>query len=379
MSKEMPPNSPGIPEVPTSELLSSLESLPEHRPYILTIDGPAAAGKEPLSKMIARSLNFCHLDRGAIFRSVTYSLQKNGISISNEAEVANHLKDLPLELQYTDHEVEIKYEKKDVTPHIRTQEVDATVHLVSPQKAVREYVDNLIRTILKDAPRGIIIDGRDTGTEVVPDANMKIFLWAPLESRAHRRQTEYFLKDHGKRPDFSDIALAIKRRDFADFTRGDSQLRIPDNAIRIDRENIPTHILARFLTNIIRQEHFPKDAIRTPQTPQKVGTMAMYWTLDEGDSDEESQTLIHLQKRYPLNEVENIDAVSYDPLIQFARNEGLPISIKAERVDKGNSCGWELITEIHNILPSHHKSLPLEYPIPDIPLTKSAFSWNNLY
>jgi cytidylate kinase len=193
--------------------------------YKLAIDGPAGSGKSTISSLIAKKLGWTHIDTGAMYRAVTLLAIELGIDLSDEAsyrflETFNIHYDL-------DH---IFINERDVTEDIRSDKVTKNVSLVSSFPYVRK---KLVDLQMKAATKGnIVMDGRDIGTVVLPNANLKVFLTANVEERAKRRFKEQVKK--GKEMDIHKVYEDILNRDQKDTTRKESPLKIADDAIVLD-------------------------------------------------------------------------------------------------------------------------------------------------
>jgi cytidylate kinase len=193
--------------------------------YKLAIDGPAGSGKSTISSLIAKKLGWTHIDTGAMYRAVTLLAIELGIDLSDEAsyhflETSNIHYDL-------DH---IFINERDVTEDIRSDKVTKNVSLVSSFPYVRK---KLVDLQMKAATKGnIVMDGRDIGTVVLPNANLKVFLTANVEERAKRRFKEQVKK--GKEMDIHKVYEDILNRDQKDTTRKESPLKIADDAIVLD-------------------------------------------------------------------------------------------------------------------------------------------------
>lgn len=193
--------------------------------FQVAIDGPAGSGKSSISNIVAKSLGFTHIDTGAMFRAVCLEAINRKINLENENEY-----------EFVD-VIDIKYLKGktylngcDVTDEIRKPYISNNVSVVSKFKRVRDKMLYFQRQSAKDGL--VLMDGRDIGSVVLPNANLKIFLTASAEERAKRRYKELSLK--GENVDFDEILKAIKERDFKDSTRAIAPLIAANDAIVID-------------------------------------------------------------------------------------------------------------------------------------------------
>lgn len=200
---------------------------------IVAIDGPAGTGKSSTSKAVAAKLGLGYLDTGAQYRAITWWMLNNGIDVDDAIAVADAAAK-PVIVSGTDPAAPtITVDGLDAAGPIRTQEVTAAVSAVSAVPEVRALITDLQRSIAAEAPEGIVVEGRDIGITVLPDADLKIFLTASPEARAARRSGE--LK--GKEAQATDLAAtreALIKRDAADSGRKTSPLAKADDAVEVD-------------------------------------------------------------------------------------------------------------------------------------------------
>ncbi len=196
---------------------------------VITIDGPAGAGKSTISKELARKLSFIYLDTGALYRAVAYSLDKKRVSTGDE-NLASFLKDMKIELKEEAGQLHVYLDGEDVTKKIRTEVIGLLASKVSALPIVREALFSLQRECA--AAGGVVAEGRDMGTVVFPDAEIKFFLDASVEERARRRYTE--LLERGDCPCLENIRNDIILRDDQDRGRSIAPLRAAATAIVID-------------------------------------------------------------------------------------------------------------------------------------------------
>lgn len=194
--------------------------------HIIAIDGPAGSGKSTIAKIIAKKENLTYLDTGAMYRMVALYFFENNVDFDNDFEVKLNLDKIKIDIQKD----RFILNGKDVTEEIRTPRVNGLVSLVAKIKRVREKLVELQRTISRG--KNVILDGRDIGTVVFPNAGLKIFLVASAEERAKRRLNEY--KEKGIEEDYEAVLANIKERDRIDSTREESPLKKAEDAIEID-------------------------------------------------------------------------------------------------------------------------------------------------
>lgn len=199
--------------------------------YSVAIDGPSGAGKSTLAKAAAAALGICYVDTGAIYRTIGYGVYCRGIDPSDAAAVAAVLPEMRLELHYDQAGLQrMKLAGRDVTEEIRLPEMSKYASKVSAIPAVRDFLLELQRDQARR--RSVIMDGRDIGTVVLPDATVKIYLTASCEVRAKRRFDE--LVQAGKEIAYEQVLDDIVQRDYNDAHRAVSPMRQADDAVRVD-------------------------------------------------------------------------------------------------------------------------------------------------
>lgn len=201
---------------------------------IVTIDGPAGSGKSTTARRVAARLDFVYLDTGAMYRAVALAFLRRGAAATPEgAETV--LPDLDVGVQYVSDTMKVFLNDEDVTEHIRSSEVGAVVSQVSTLEPVRAYMVEEQRRIGREQDErhgGVVLDGRDTGTVVFPDAPVKIFMVADLDERARRRLQEY--ERAGEDVSFEEVRAELEARDRKDRSRDIAPLRRPEDAITLD-------------------------------------------------------------------------------------------------------------------------------------------------
>lgn len=209
---------------------------------IIAIDGPAGAGKSSAAKGVSRLLDVDYIDTGAMYRALTWWMLEHDVDIDDPASVASHANDPRVEITWNLDQPRVCVDDIDVTAAIREQQVSARVSQVSAVPAIRSRLVQMQRAMASEsarAGRGVVMEGRDIGTVVLPDATVKVFLTADVGVRAARRAAE----DHARNPDSSaghlDSALAnLKDRDAIDSSRATSPLAMASDAIRIDATDL---------------------------------------------------------------------------------------------------------------------------------------------
>lgn len=213
--------------------------------FIVTIDGPAGAGKSSVAKRLAKRLGIRYLDTGAIYRAVAYFMNKRGIALVEEGKIAEALAGLDLRMGTEG----IFIGDEDVTVAIRTPQVDKIVSAWSALKIVRDALLGLQRDQAKYG--SLIVDGRDTGTVVFPCADLKFFLTASPEARAERRYKELLKK--GEAVSYKEVLSRMYERDRADSSRAIAPLREPVGALRIDTSSMSEEEAVNQLIFIIQR------------------------------------------------------------------------------------------------------------------------------
>ncbi len=215
----------------------------------IAIDGPAGAGKSSTAKLVAKKLGYIYVDTGALYRTVgLYSIRK-GIDTKNAEKVIATLPDVKVELKFVDGAQHVFLNGEDVSDAIRTPEASMGASNVSAIPKVREFLFDLQRKIA--AENDCIMDGRDIGTVVLPNADVKIFLTTSVEERANRRYKEMIEK--GEEADYNDILEDIKKRDYQDSHREIAPLKQADDAIYVDNGGYNLEDGAEDLLRIIKE------------------------------------------------------------------------------------------------------------------------------
>lgn len=205
-----------------------------HKNFIIAIDGFSSCGKSTVAKAIAKKLNFVFVDSGAMYRAVTLYFLRNNVNLDNDNEVENALKDIHIDfIPQVDYN-QIFLNGEDITKEIRLMDVSEKVSEVSAIKQVRTAM--VAQQQQLGARRNIVMDGRDIGTTVFPDANLKIFMTASPLIRAQRRFDE--LTNKGEIVTLDEIVENLEHRDHLDSTREESPLRQAEDAIVLDNSNL---------------------------------------------------------------------------------------------------------------------------------------------
>lgn len=196
----------------------------------IAIDGPAAAGKSTIAKITASKLGYTYIDTGAMYRALTYKALQSHINVNDDEALSKLLNEITIELLPSENGQLVKVDGEDITEAIRSQEVTSQVSAAAAQPKVRKMMADKQRQ-LADA-EGVVMDGRDIGTAVLPNAELKIFMTASVEERASRRYAENMKR--GINRSMEELCQDISSRDKADTERVASPLKQADDAIYID-------------------------------------------------------------------------------------------------------------------------------------------------
>ncbi|WP_295235628.1 (d)CMP kinase [Veillonella sp.] len=199
----------------------------------VAVDGPAGAGKSSISKVVAKKLGYLYIDTGAMYRAVTWAVLQKGITPTDEAAVTALLSTLTLRLEPTDEAFTVFVNGDDVTEAIRSQAVNQAVSQIASIKAVRQFLVAQQRAMATSG--GVILDGRDIGSVVLPKAELKIYLTASVDARAKRRWLE--TKDK-ETISLEDIKASVMARDEMDTNRKESPLVCVPEAIVVNSDNL---------------------------------------------------------------------------------------------------------------------------------------------
>ncbi len=217
----------------------------------IAIDGPAGAGKSSISKELAKKLNYIYVDTGAIYRSLAYTALKNKLNTKTDIEKISDLaRECKIDLKYIDNVQHIFVDNNDVTGFIRTPEVSKGASDVSAIPQVREALLSIQRDIA--SKNNVLMDGRDIGTVVLPDATIKLFLTASIDERAKRRYKE--MMEKGVKCNFDDIKADIAYRDDQDSNRPVAPLKPADDSVIFDNSNYNFEESVEYLYKLIKEK-----------------------------------------------------------------------------------------------------------------------------
>ena len=233
---------------------------PPNQKLVIAIDGPAGSGKSTTARALARRLNYIYLDTGAMYRAFTLKVLREGIDLQDEEALSRLARQTDIHLKPTEDNLRVFLDGEDVTERIRTPEIDRAISLVSRVKGVRERMVELQRELGKRG--GIVAEGRDIGTVVFPQADLKIFLVATPEARARRRLKD--LKAQGIEASLEEVLADIQRRDALDSTRAVSPLKKADDAVELDTSSLTIPQQVEAILKLVEEKR--KEKTRKPKT-----------------------------------------------------------------------------------------------------------------
>ena len=211
----------------------------------IAIDGPSASGKSTIAKELCKELEYKHLDTGAMYRCVALKVVRTGTDYNKDERMKELLRDTKIDFTP---EGGVLLDGEDVSKEIRTDEISMMASNVSTRKVVREFLVDLQQEIAKD--KGYVMDGRDIGTVVLPDAEVKIFLVASVETRARRRYLEN--QKRGIKCNLRELKEELVERDYQDTHRKESPLKKAPDAIEIDTSEMTIDEVTDTVLNIVR-------------------------------------------------------------------------------------------------------------------------------
>lgn len=211
----------------------------------IAIDGPAGAGKSTIAKLVAEKLGYVYVDTGAMYRSIALYFLSNNIDSEVEDAVVSACANINIEIKYEDGVQQVYLNGENVSVAIRQEAVGNMASKVAAKKPVRDLLLQLQRDIA--ASTDVIMDGRDIGTFVLPNAEVKIYLTASVATRAKRRYDQ--LVEKGETPDIAKIEADIEQRDYQDMNREIAPLKQADDAIYLDTSNMTIDEVVEFICN----------------------------------------------------------------------------------------------------------------------------------
>ena len=202
--------------------------------FNVAIDGPAGAGKSTIARAVAKKKGFIYVDTGAMYRAMALFMLREGVDPADAAAIADKCKEADITIQYVDGEQVVLLNGENVNAYLRTEEVGNMASTTSAQPAVRTKLVELQQALATKSD--VIMDGRDIGTVVFPDAELKLFVTASPEVRAKRRVDE--LEAKGIPASYEEVLENVKKRDYIDSTREESPLRQADDALVLDNSHM---------------------------------------------------------------------------------------------------------------------------------------------
>lgn len=200
----------------------------------IAIDGPAGAGKSTVAKKVAKELSFVYVDTGAMYRAMAFYLLKKGVDRGNPDEIGEACQDAEISIEYQNGEQIVLLDGENVNAYLRTEEVSGMASVSSAVPRVRAKLLDLQRKLARTM--SVVMDGRDIGTTILPDADVKIYLTASSLTRAKRRYLEY--QEKGEKCDLAEIQKTIEERDHRDMTREISPLCQAEDAVLVDSSEL---------------------------------------------------------------------------------------------------------------------------------------------
>lgn len=216
----------------------------------IAIDGPAGAGKSTIAKAVAKRLGMIYLDTGAMYRSVAYYVLEHGADVNDERAVEALLPGIEMDIRYENGMQQIYVSGKNVTPYLREPHMSKAASDVSALPCVRYKMVELQREFA--ASHDVVLDGRDIGTFVLPDANCKFFMTASPEERAKRRFKE--LTEKGSVCTFEEVLADINKRDYNDSHRAVAPLKQAEDAVRIDTTDMSIDQVTECVERIVKEK-----------------------------------------------------------------------------------------------------------------------------
>lgn len=218
--------------------------------YSIAIDGPAGAGKSTIAKLLAKKMGYIYVDTGAMYRAMAVHFSKNAIDADNEDVVNDAVKSVDINITYSDGVQQVILNGENVTSLLRTEETGRMASKTSKYPSVRKKLVDIQRQLA--GKENVIMDGRDIGTVVLPDAFCKIYLTASSDARAKRRYDE--LTEKGEKCNYDEIKSDIESRDYQDMHREIAPLKQADDAVYVDTSDMNIEQVVECLTQIIEEK-----------------------------------------------------------------------------------------------------------------------------
>ncbi|MDO4323854.1 MAG: (d)CMP kinase [Lachnospiraceae bacterium] len=217
--------------------------------FNIAIDGPAGAGKSTIAKRAARELGFVYVDTGAMYRAIALGLFRSGIDVEDEGKLSEALTQIEVSIRYENGEQQVYLNEENVSGLIRTEEVSRMASVSSAKPLVRNKLTDLQRGLARR--ENVLMDGRDIGTVILPQAQLKIYLTASVKTRAGRRYKEYL--ERGEHCSLEEIEKDIEARDFNDMHRETAPLRQAEDAVLVDSSDLSVDEVVAQIVSLARE------------------------------------------------------------------------------------------------------------------------------
>ncbi len=217
--------------------------------FNIAIDGPAGAGKSTIAKRAAKELNFIYVDTGAMYRCIALGLLRCGVDVEDDRALETALKGIEVTVEYEDGVQQVYLNGENVSGLIRTEEVSRMTSISSARRQVRDKLTELQRSLA--SRENVIMDGRDIGTTILPEAQLKIYLTASVNTRAKRRYKEQI--ERGETCSLEEIEKEIKERDYRDMHRREAPLCQAEDAIAVDSSGLTIEEVVERVISLARE------------------------------------------------------------------------------------------------------------------------------